>query len=121
MEDGRITVVFRIPNEHVEDVLATSGKHGIIVDLDTQTNEEKEDPVNLVSIKMPAGKEIADILKSIDDLPPQLRNTTRGPLLNFDGLRSQSPTTRRRIVDEAAQYKGGGAMGPALGLRTTSS
>ena len=121
MEEGRIKAVFRIPNEHVEDVLAISGKHGIIVDLDTQNSDDKENTFNLVNIKMPSDKELPDILKSIENLPPQLRKATRGILPNFRGYVLRAQCDAEEQLTKHLNPKEAEAMGPALGLKTSSS
>ena len=121
MEEGRLKAVFRILNEHVEDALAISGKHGIIVDLDTQHIDDKEGTFNLVCIKMPSDKELLDILKSIENLPPHMRKATRGILPNFKGYVLRAQCDAEEQLTKQLNPKEAEARGPNLRLRTSSS
>ena len=121
LEEGRIKGLFKVPNQHVGDLLAISGKHGVIVDFDKRDSEEEEETHNLVKVRMPIEKSITDILKSIEELPQQLKKTAKGILPNYKGYvlrvqRKEEEAMTRKLNPREAE-----AMGPALGLKTTSA
>ena len=42
-EEGRFKATFRVPNEHVNDVPALSGKEGLVIDIPRKSVEEEDD------------------------------------------------------------------------------
>ncbi len=113
--DSRIQAIFRIPPEHVDTLLAKSGRHGLIID---RLRKQEDD---LARIRMPTDDTIADVNGKIDALPPQLRRLVLGvvPTLRGYAVRvkkeDEAEFTRRLCPQLAVE------LGAALGMRTTSS
>ncbi len=113
--DSRIQAIFRIPPEHVETLLAKSGRHGLIID---RLRKQEDD---LARIRMPTDDTIADVNGKIDALPPQLKKMVLGVVPTLRGYavrvkREDEAEFTRRLCPQVATE-----LGPALGMQTTSS
>ncbi len=76
MEGARIATTVKVPAEHVEDLMARSGRHGIIIDRVTRGRGRQID--EYAKIKFPLEYTMTDALAKVDALPPNLRKVARG-------------------------------------------
>ncbi len=119
IEEGRISTSVKVPLDQVNDLLARSGRHGILIDRPQRGRERDSD--DLARIKLPPEWTMTDALAKLDALPSNLRKSTRGiiPTARGYALRvckeAEAEITAMVTPEFAAQ------MGPALGLRGTSS
>ena len=106
-----------VSNSHVEEMLKTSGKSGIIVDL---TSRESDEAYNFARIRMPSDLKMPDVIKKIEALPQNLRKETRGIIPSYWGYsvrvtrQAESEVTRILNPQEAED------LGPALGMTASS-
>ena len=69
-----------VNNSHVEEMLKTSVKSGIIVDLNSRGSDEVYD---FARIRMPSDLKMPDVMKKIEALPQNLRKETKGAIQSF--------------------------------------
>ena len=118
--EGRILTVMAVPNELVNDVMAISGQHGLIIDLakrETKEQSEKE----LAHVKLLEDTGTKEALKKVEEMPKRVRETTRGfiPTRRGYALRvckeAEGEITNRLNLEEANR------LGPAMGIRPKSA
>ncbi len=119
MERSKITTLVRAPAEHAEELLARSGRHGIVIDRvnrgRTTTNDE------YAKVKLPIEMTMTDALAKIDSLPAHLRKGARGVVPTARGYAIRVTKEAEADVLKHVSPEAAARLGPALGLQTSSS
>ena len=63
LQEGRIKAMMAVSNSHVEEMLKTFGKSGIIVDL---TSKESDEAYDFARIRMQSDLKMLDVIKKIE-------------------------------------------------------
>ncbi len=119
LQDARAVSVVKVPKAQVEEMMARSGRHGLVVDrMDRGKDAIAED---YAKIKLPIEWTAADAFEKIDALPSSTKKALRGLVPTYKGyalrvLKEAEAAVVREILPELAEQ-----MGPALGIRTTST
>ncbi len=119
MEGARITTTIKAPADQAEDLMARSGRHGIIIDRVTRGRGRQVD--EYAKIKLPLEYTMADALAKVDALPPNMRKATRGVVPTARGyalrvVKQAEADITAQITPEVAVQ-----LGPALGLQAAST
>ncbi len=116
--EGRITTSTRVPVEQAGELLARSGRHGIIIDVTSRGRDQ--DLEELAKVKLPVEWDMAESLAKIDALPAHLKKATRGIIPGARGYTLR--TTKEAEADIISNLTPDVAdkLGPALRLRPTS-
>ncbi len=118
-EEGKIVAVVRTPREHVDEFMARSGRHGIVIDRTFRDRDEGN--ADYARVKLPTDATLSDAIAILDGLPPHLKKAAKGIIPNLKGYairvdREMEAELVQRVTPEVAAQ-----LGPALGLRTSSS
>ena len=66
-----------VPKELAHELLAISGRHGLIIDIARRDVKEKHEQ-ECASIRLPEEWSIKDVLKKYEDQPKQAKEVSRG-------------------------------------------
>ncbi len=119
MEEGKIATTVRAPADQVDDLLARSGRHGIIIDCAARGRQKQQD--DYARIKLPMELTMVDALAKIDSLPPNLRKATRGIVPTARGYALRVVKEAEAEITTAVTPEVAAQLGPALGLKGSST
>ncbi len=119
MNDARILTTLRVPRESVDDLLARSGRHGIIVDKVRRDGDRGDE--EFARVKLPSDWTAADANAKVDELPPQLKKSTRGIVPTYRGYALRTTKDKEADIIKALLPETAAELGPALGLQTSST
>ncbi len=119
LERSKITTVVRAPAEHVEELLARSGRHGIVIDRINRGRTTMKD--DYAKVKLPIEMTMTDALAKIDSLPVNLRKGARGVVPTARGYAIRVTKDAEAEILKHVSPEAAAKLGPALGLQTSSS
>ncbi len=120
MANARIATSLEVPADQVDDLLARSGRHGIIIDRPARGRDgEPNDAYS--KIKLPLEWTMTDALAKLDSLPPNLKKAARGIVPNAKGYALRVVKGAEVDITPYVAPEVAAQMGPALGLQTSSS
>ncbi len=119
LNDARILTTLRVPRESVDDLLARSGRHGIIVDKARRDGDKGDQ--EFARVKLPSDWTAADANAKVDELPPQLKKSTRGIVPTYRGYALRTTKDKEAEIIRALLPETAVELGPALGLQTSST
>ena len=76
IREWRILTVIAVPNELINDVLAISGKHGLIIDLAKRELKEQCEK-EVAYVRLPEDMGTKEALKKVEDMPKLARDASR--------------------------------------------
>ena len=118
--EGRILTVMAVPNELVNDVMAISGKHGLIIDLAKREVKEQSE-TELAHVRLPEEMGIKEALKKLEEMPKRARETTRGLIPTRRGFALRVCKEAEGEITTHLNPAEASRLGPALGIRPKSA
>ena len=118
--EGRILTIIEVPNELVHEVLAISGKHGLIVDLASR-NIKEEHEKECASVRLPEEWNIKETLKKIEEMPKKAKEVSRGVVPTRRGFALRVRKDAEAEVTAFLNPEEATRLGPALGIRPKSA
>jgi hypothetical protein len=119
LNDARILTTLRVPKEHVDDLLARSGRHGIIVDRVRKDGDGMDQ--DFARVKLPSDWTAADANAKVDELPLHLKKATRGIVPTYRGYALRTTKDKEAEIVGTLLPETAAELGPALGLKTSSA
>ena len=118
--EGRILTVIAVPNELVNEVLAISGKHGLIIDLarrDVKEEHEKE----CANVRLPEEWGIKEALKKLEEMPKQAKEVTKGIVPTRKGFALRVAKQAEGDITSLLNPAEATRLGPAMGIKPKSA
>ncbi len=119
LEGARIATTVKVPSEHVEDLMARSGRHGIVIDRLARARGRQVE--EYAKIKFPLDFTMTDALAKVDALPPNLRKAARGVIPTARGYALRVVKQAEAEVMNLISPEVAAQLGPALGLKAAST
>jgi hypothetical protein len=119
MADARIATTVKVPSEHVDELMARSGRHGIIIDHLRRGRGNQTDAY--AKLKLPSDWDMAEAINKIDALPPHLKKLTRGIVPSARGYFLRMVGTAEAEITKALAPEVAAQLGPALGMKAEST
>ena len=118
--EGRILTVVVVPNELVNDLLAISGKHGLIIDLARRDIKEKHE-LECANVRLPEEWGIKEALKKHEEMPKKPKDVSKGIVPTRRGFALRVSKAAEGEVIAFLNPNEAIRLGPAMGLTPKSS